>query len=144
MLLVMWTSVWAPTDVDFVACFPLHRRFFRRRRRISRSVLRGNATLSSSTQPQQRQKRGSKQNKNSKRTLHVLAGFPFCHCTSHVVKRGWNHGNAILALIWKIVATNTHTEPPALYVITFFICSCRDITFSTDVRAVVTYANTFS
>ena len=37
-------SVWVFADVDFVARFPSNRRFFRQNRRISRIVLRGNAT----------------------------------------------------------------------------------------------------
>ena len=86
MLLIMRTSIWVPAKVDVVACLPLNRLFFRRNRRISRRVLRGNGT-SSLTQPQQRQKRQSEQNKNSERTVHFLAGFPCCHCTTYVVKR---------------------------------------------------------
>ena len=58
----MRTSIWVPAKVDVVACLPLNRLFFRRNRRISRSVLRGNATISL-TQPQQRQKRQSEQKK---------------------------------------------------------------------------------
>ena len=86
MPLIMRTSIWVPARVDFVACLPLNRLFFRRNRRIPRRVLRGNAT-SSLTQPRQRQKRQSEQNKNSERTVHFFAGFPCCHCTTYVVKR---------------------------------------------------------
>ena len=77
MPLIMRTSIWVPAKVDFVACFPSNRLFFRRNRRISRSVLRVNATRSL-TQPRQRQKRESKQNKNSERTVHFFAGFHCC------------------------------------------------------------------
>ena len=135
MPLIMRTSIWVPAKVDFVACFPSNRLFFRRNRRISRSILRVNATRSL-TQPQQRQKRESKQNKNSERTVHFLAGFPCCHCTTYVVKRDWN-GNAIFALIWKIVATdfvwNTHTIFHLFWPLLLLL----------NVRAVM-YANAFS
>ena len=41
---IMSLSVWVPTDVDFVACFPSNRRFFRGNRRVSRIVFSGNNT----------------------------------------------------------------------------------------------------
>ena len=92
-----WASVWVwvPADVDFVARFPSNRGFFRRNRRISRIVLRGNATTSSAQSWPRRQTR-----KKAKQILWMCSAISsrcLCrHCTTNDVKRDWNC-NAIVA-----------------------------------------------
>ena len=92
-----WASVWVwvPADVDFVARFPSNRGFFRRNRRISRIVLRGNATTSSAQSWPRRQTR-----KKAKQILWMCSAISsrcLCrHCTTNNVKRDWNC-NAIVA-----------------------------------------------
>ena len=74
--------------VDFVACYPSNRQFFRLNRRISRIILRGLVTLlASSAQPQRRRKRENKQNKNSEQTCRTVFGrFLWRHCKTNNAK----------------------------------------------------------
>ena len=105
----IWTSLWVPVDVVFFAHFPSNNQVFKRNRRISRIVLRGQTLLASSSNLRRPQRKREDTNKKigsvrKTKTLNVQHPFwqislPFS--TNEAVELDRN-GNVIVALISKI------------------------------------------